>query len=76
MMLFQICEHPVEVGSATRLGRFNVFELLHDHETVAGGIPAQKTKLGRNAEALLLLILTRYSHVQHSLVLVLRTLAS
>src|SRR5579864_5799491 len=67
MLFFQVCEHLVEVGSTARLSGFDVFELPHDHKTVANGILAQKTQLGRNAEAFLLLILTGHPYVQHNL---------
>src|SRR3989442_7233181 len=66
-MLLQIQQHFVEVGSTTRLGGFNIGELLRNHQASVRGVISQETELRWDAEAFLLLILARHPGVQHHL---------
>src|SRR5580698_3962668 len=65
-MLLQVAKHVAEVGPPALLGRLHIRELVGNHKPFACGVLAQKAKLCRDAEALLLLILAGHSRVEHN----------
>jgi hypothetical protein len=52
----EVREHPAEAGPAAPFGRFDIGELVGDRDPVVEGVLAQKLLLGRDREAVFLLL--------------------